>query len=57
LCPTRFTVRYRAIDGVKRQLEVIVAAVTAIERESKEASIRVNASGYLRRLAEFEFYI
>jgi len=34
-----------------------VAAVNAIERESKEASIRVNASGYLRRIAEFEFYI
>ena len=25
--------------------------------ESKEASISVNASGYLRRLVEFEFYI
>ena len=34
-----------------------MAALTAIERESKEASIRVNASGYLRRLAEFEFHI
>ena len=47
LCPTHFTVRHRAIDGVKRELEVVVAALTEIEHESKEASIRVNASEWI----------
>ena len=57
VCPTRFTVRYRAIESVKQQLVVIVEALDTFSQDSNDASISSTARGYLKRLMDFEFYI
>jgi len=54
LCPTRFTVKYRALSGLLSQLEVVLQALDEIAAEASGNTIRSTASGFLKRLVEFD---
>ena len=54
LCPTRFTVKYRALDGLLSQLEVVLQALNDIAALASENKIRSMASGFLKRLIDFD---
>jgi hypothetical protein len=56
LCPTRFSVKFRAIDAAKVQKLVHIETLKAIMDESKDRKIKATASGFLRRLHEFDYY-
>lgn len=54
LCPTRFTCKYNALSGLQKQLLVIIEALEIIESEASDKSISSKASGFLRRLGDFD---
>ena len=54
LCPTRFTVKYRALDGLMSQMEVVLQALDDIGASASENKIRSTASGFLKRLVDFD---
>ena len=54
ICPTRFTVRYSALSGLYQQFEVILEALAVIETQATESQVKSIASGYLKRLVEFD---
>jgi len=56
LCPTRFTVKFSAIESISKQLVVLQEALTTITDEYSENKVRAHASGFLKRLGEFEFF-
>ena len=56
LCPTRFTVKFKALEGLQRQLPILPQVLTAIEDQSRDRSISSRASGFKSRLSDFEFY-
>ena len=55
LCPTRFTVKYTAPSGLYQQFEVILDALAVTETQATESQAKSIASGYLKRLVEFDF--
>lgn len=56
LCPTRFTVKYRAIESISKQLSVLQTALMTINNEYTENKLRAHACGFMKRLSEFEFF-
>lgn len=56
LCPTRFTVKYRAIESISKQLPVLQEALTTITDEYTDNKVRAHASGFMKRFGEFEFF-
>jgi len=56
LCPTRFTVKYRALESISKQLVVLQEALATITEEYTENKIRAHASGFMKQLREFEFF-
>jgi hypothetical protein len=56
LCPTRFTVKYHALDGMNKQLPVLKEALSTIECDAENKDIRSRASGFHDKLEHFEFY-
>ena len=56
LCPTRFTMKYHALNGVYKQLDVIIESLSIIEMESNDNNAKSTASGFLRRLGDFDSY-
>ena len=56
LCPTRFTVKYKAINGFLNQLPALVNALENIENGSAVNTIKAKASGYLHCLQRFDVY-
>jgi hypothetical protein len=57
LCPTRFTVKFSTIDGLHQLLTVLPQVLTTIEEGSSDISSSSKASGFLRRLDDFVFYL
>ena len=53
LCPTRFTVKYSALSSLHQQFAVILDALALIEAQATEIQVKATASGYLRRLSDF----
>lgn len=56
LCPTRFTVKFGAIQGLLRQIHVLPDALSIIESESRDPGSSYKASGFQRRMQDFEFF-
>jgi hypothetical protein len=56
LCPTRFTVKFRAIDAAKTQRVVHIETLKEIMEISKDKKIQATASGFLKRLHDFDYY-
>ena len=56
LCPTRFTMKYHALNGLSKQLDIIIESLSIIEKQSFGSKIRAKASGFLRRLGDFDIY-
>lgn len=48
LCPTRFTVKFRTLDGVSKQVQVLREALVLIEQDAGDNKIRDRASGFQR---------
>jgi hypothetical protein len=56
LCPTRFTVKFHAIDGILKQLLCLPDTLEAIEAQSTDNKVKSTASGFLTSLQKFNFY-
>ena len=56
LCPTRFTLRFRALDGVKNQLRILPDVLDQIGNTSSDFKVKSTVSGFQRQLCQFEFY-
>ena len=54
LCPTRFSVKYSAFSGMYEQFDVILDALEKISIQTNESGIKSKASGYIKRLTEFD---
>jgi hypothetical protein len=56
LCPTRFTVKYRALEGMDKQLSVLKEALFEIEHGADNRDMRSRASGFQNKIEKFEFH-
>jgi len=56
LCPTRFTVRLRALEGISNQLHVLLDALAQIEAEACDSKVASHANGLLQKMDEFAFH-
>ena len=56
LCPTRFTMKARALEGTYSQLNILGEALTQIDVESGDYKLCSRATGFRNKLVEFEFY-
>ena len=54
LFPTRFTCKYNASSGLRKQLLFVTGALEAIEAESSDKIISLKAYGFLHRQAAFD---
>ena len=55
LCPTRFSMNFHSFDGLKKQLAFIPDALDEVENSTGDFQIKATASGFQKRLKEFEF--
>ncbi|XP_046862561.1 zinc finger MYM-type protein 1-like [Xenia sp. Carnegie-2017] len=56
LCPTRWTVRTKAISAVLHNYEALYSALLSIAKESCKSTVRDTASGMASRLKKFSSY-
>ncbi|XP_071499042.1 zinc finger MYM-type protein 1-like [Diadema antillarum] len=57
LCPTRFTVKQKALNNIKEQLQVVKEALVTIEDTVTDRDSQSRASGFLRAASSFDFTI
>ncbi|XP_071478874.1 zinc finger MYM-type protein 1-like [Diadema antillarum] len=57
LCPTRFTVKQKALNNIKEQLQVVKEALVTIEDTVTDRDSQSRASGFLRVASSFDFTI
>ena len=56
LCPTRWTVRTKAISAVLHNYEALYSTLLSIAKESSKSTVRDTASGLARQLKKFSTY-
>ena len=56
LCPTRWTVRTKAISAVLNNYEALYSTLLSIAKESSKSTVRDTASGLARQLKKFSTY-
>ena len=56
LCPTSFTMKYHALNGLSNHLDIIIESLSIIETQSFDNKIRATVSGFLRHLGDFDIY-
>ena len=55
LCPTRFTMKFRALDGLLKQLEILPLALNEISENTSDSKMKSLVSGFDRRIHEHDF--
>ena len=48
---------FQSLDGLRKQVNILPAALNEIENEATEYKIKAVANGYIKQLCEFQFYI
>ena len=56
LCPTRFTVKMKALEGISNQVHTLQEVLMQIAEESCDIKIQSHANGIKRRMEEFDFH-
>jgi hypothetical protein len=56
LCPTRFSVKYRSIQLARVQYKAVIETLEQIEADARDIKIKSQASGFVKRMTEFEYY-
>ena len=56
LCPTRFTVKMKALEGISNQVHEIQQVLLQVEEECCDVKVQSRANGLKRRIEEFDFH-
>lgn len=56
LCPTRFTVKFKALCGLKAQIKALQEALEILIEDTSDRKISAHANGFIEKFNQFDFY-
>ena len=56
LCPTRFTVKFKALSQLEKQIGLLIQCLTEIMEDTHDKKATAHANGLLEKFEKFEFF-